>query len=909
MNAFNVMLRQRFSVDLATWSLWGISAIILMADSAQAKGTSPVAESVFEWRFDQSNDLNYDNWPDNWRRRQGKQYPAYLSIEIVPKNAELMEAAIRADHQFKPYRRWAEKIGLPAELQFSETLVDRYLRVQLNGGAAIVQSPPIDVDDVYSYRFSGAIQTRGLKHDTAWIEFLFLDGNGDVLVAYPTDKYTGDQPWTQLSLDPIAPPPKARKIVARLHLEPQDNQDIYGEAGFDNIRIECLPKVQLQTNNPRGLYATRDDVSATCRISGLAQRITSLRFRLVDPHGKLLAEHSSNDGNANEGLAESAFQTMTQRWDLPKLSPGFYRLHADLYAQETRTHTATTSFAVVEHYPAAESPFGWTLGTGHDPITRRELPQWLHQCGVGWVKYPCWLAPDDLQGADDLAWLLERLQEQNIRGVGMLDQPPSKPRRHAQLLNREPLAPLLRDPQDWRPQLEALMTRLSMRTTWWQIGGEGDFSFLRHPNLPEAVDEIRRELQGFGQPIRVALSWPWLEPTPSQTIGGWKAVCLTEDQAFTAAELDANLKALPSDGLQKWITLDPLDATRYSLEDRIGDLVGRMLTARKRKVPVAFVSNPFDARIAMLSADGLPDEMLLPWRTTATLIGSLDHAGSIHMPGDSRNVVMTGEHRAVMVLWSDRPRTEKLYLGEDVQQVDVWGHRQPVPTDPQGRQIVRVDRLPVFLTNVNPLIAKFRIAAKLQPARLESLPGRQQVLNLSLKNTFGAPVSGRFTMQSPATWEIARQSRDINISETATTEIPIEISLRSNAVIGRHRVRFDFAIEADKRSKFSVWRNIDVGPDDLKFEPSFRFDASGALIVTVTLSNHAQHAQDYNCYLMTQSQSRQHQRMQMTVGPVQQVSKDFVWPNGKDLIGTTMTLQAEDRNGKRVLIYPIDIHD
>lgn len=895
-----------------------VAILILSANGAAAKGPPTTAKNVTQWSFDQSDDVNYDNWPDNWRRRQGPEYPAYLSIQIVPKSTELMEAAIRADHQFKPFRKLAQGLGLNKDWLFAEQLVDRYLRVQLNGGAAVVQSPPIDVNSIYSYRFIGSVTTTGLKHDSAWIEYLFVDADGEVVGTHATPKFSGDTPWTRIELAAVAPPPKAAKIIARLHVQPRGEADIYGEAGFDNIRIESLPQLQLTTNQARGIYAVDQSAAATCHVSGLAEPVTRLHFRLHDAAGEKLASYEAplGDGSQNDivhgpmpqtGAGGTTNQSLTRTWKLPPLGPGFYRVHVDLYADELQTHTATATLAVLEKMTGHGGPFGWTLGSGHAPISRRELPQWLQECGVGWVKYPCWLEPSDAQGADDLAWMMERLQERGIKSVGMLDQPPHEPRSHNNPQPRKPLAPLLRDPSDWQPQLEALLTRLSMRTTWWQIGGEGDHSFLRHPNLATTVDDIRRELQGFGQPIRVSLSWPWLDPPPSDFSGGWKAICMTEPEPFTTAELDANLQALQADGMEKWITLNPLNANRYSLEDRIRDLVGRMLTVRRHKVPIAFVTDPFDSELEILNPDATPGEMLLPWRTTALLIGELQHEGSLQMPERSNNVIMSDSDRAVMVVWNDGPTEERIYLGDRVRQIDVWGRSKEVPTDAEGRQIIQVGTLPTFLTDINPAIAQFRLAANLQPTRLESLPGRQQTLHLKLKNTFDSALTGRYTLQTPATWETPPQATTFNVADGTTVDAPVDVALRSNAAIGRERVRFDFQIETEKRFRFSLWRDLDVGPEDIQIDPSIRFDPSGALIVNVNLINLSDRQQDYNCYLLTQSQSRRHQRNQLTVGPQQQTAKDFVWNDGKELLGTTMTLQAEDRNSKRVLIYPIVI--
>ena len=874
-----------------------IAAFILSTTVAEAKTTGRTVEVVGQWMFGQTDDVNFDRWPDNWRRRQGRGYPAYLPVEIVPKDQGLMETAIRADNQLKPLRRLAKRWG-GKNWSVSDVIVDQYLRIQLNGGAAVIQSPPVEITDAFSYRVTGAITTRRLKNNAAWIEYLFLDQNGDVLESEASKKLNGDHQWTHIEFPPTSPSPLAKSIVIRLHLEPVgQSHDIFGEAGFDNIRIQSMPKLRVATSRANGLYHITEQVTATCYVSGLSRPVTGLRFRLLDPKGEELARHRTK--------LDRSLQTATSAWELPPLPAGFYRIEADLYDRESITHSTKSTFGIINDLPKGPNPFGWTLASGHDPLPRSEVPGWLASCGVGWVKYPCWIDQQDRVGADELARLLEDLSDHGIRSVGLLDQFPDVPRghRHNEVTA---IAPRLRNANEWRPQLEALMTRLSMRTTWWQIGGDRDFSFLGQPNLADTIDGIRKELQGFGQPIRTAIAWPWHEPQPRGAKGGWGAICMSESPPFTASELEAQLKGLPTDSaLNTWLMLDPLDRKKYSLEDRVRDLISRMIAVRRHEVPVTFVSNPFDARYAMLNHDGTPGEMLLPWRTTASVIGSLMDLGSIQLPRRSDNVLMAGDNRAVLILWNSLPTEEHIFLGTEAKQVDVWGHISKLPIDRDGRHVVRAEPLPKFIVDIDPKIAMFRIASKLDKSRLESLPGREQKLRLSIKNTFGSPRSGLFTVQTPKTWEVSRTPNHISLDTGEASSVPIAISLRSNAAIGRETMRFDFTIESEKPVRFSVWRDVEVGPEDIIVDPSIRFDEAGNLIIRINVTNLAANKQEFDLFML--SSSRQHQRKQSIVEPRQQAWRDFVWPNGRELIGQTLTLQAEDRNSRRLLVYPIKI--
>ena len=100
----------------------------------------PGASEVFSCAFDQSSDQNYDGWPDNWSRRRGKGFPQYLPMQIV------------AD-------RWPHG--------------ERSLAIELDGGGAVAQSPPIAVRSLYDYVAECYLRTEGLKHDRALMSVAF----------------------------------------------------------------------------------------------------------------------------------------------------------------------------------------------------------------------------------------------------------------------------------------------------------------------------------------------------------------------------------------------------------------------------------------------------------------------------------------------------------------------------------------------------------------------------------------------------------------------------------------------------------------------------------------------------------------------------------------------------------------
>ena len=103
------------------------------------------------------------------------------------------------------------------------------------------------------------------------------------------------------------------------------------------------------------------------------------------------------------------------------------------------------------------------------------------------------------------------------------------------------------------------------------------------------------------------------------------------------------------------------------------DLVRRMIAAKIHGAEGIFCSDPFDAECGLMEQDGTPGELLLPWRTTALMLGGAKYLGAVDLPGGSPNAVFARPGDAVMVIWNPRPQDEPVYLGANIRQVDLWG--------------------------------------------------------------------------------------------------------------------------------------------------------------------------------------------------------------------------------------------
>jgi hypothetical protein len=458
-----------------------------------------------------------------------------------------------------------------------------------------------------------------------------------------------------------------------------------------------------------GLYPVDSEPVILATALGLSDRNTIIRFSLRDVGGNERF-HQTVPVSMESDPAHPGVFAGDAEWKLPKLPAGFYRVVASLRATDRTSLVADLTLAVIEAFEENATPFGWTFPDGAGPIPLHQLPSMLSDCHVGWMKYSCWTDPKDLKAADQIAWLMAHVQDRGIEAVGLLDQPPIGVAEGIDNRQTVPIAHVLRDKEIWQPLLEPLMGRLALKVRRWQLGRERDFSFLSGSGLKENISQIGADLQGYGPPLELAISWPWLEPQPPSTDVSWAIAVRSDAVPLTAEALDDYLSEEESDaktrGAQKqWLLLDPLPKSEYTTVDRVRDLVFRMATVRSHDVPAAFVRDPFDPETGLLREDGSPSVMLLPWRTTSAVLGSLNKTGSLQLPSGSSNLVFSDGKRSVMMVWSEKPTTETLYLGDEVETIDVWGHRSAVPNvtlQNQVRQQIEVGRLPQFVVGLDP---------------------------------------------------------------------------------------------------------------------------------------------------------------------------------------------------------------
>jgi hypothetical protein len=182
---------------------------------------------------------------------------------------------------------------------------------------------------------------------------------------------------------------------------------------------------------------------------------------------------------------------------------------------------------------------------------------------------------------------------------------------------------------------------------------------------------------------------------------------------------------------------------------------------------------------------------------------------------------------------------------------------------------------------------------------LESVFGRQQPISIRLENGFPQGVSGEATLHAPKAWNIAPQPLTFRLSEGEAIQPEWLVSLQPDAASGMQRLRIDFNITADRNYRFSVYRSLQLGLDDVTVEMRTRVREDGLLLVEQHLTNLTGKPISFQCLLFPPNRRRE--TKQLLNLPAGRHTVVFLIPNGESLLGQTLWLRAEEIGGPRVL--------
>jgi hypothetical protein len=881
------------------------------------------AAELFHCDFGADWDTNFDNWPDRWSREQSVDYPHYLPIKIVNEAPQA-------------------QTGAPP--------LQRALCIKLDGAAAAAHSPPIKVDAMYTYIVEGYLRTEGLKYDEACLVLTFLDADRNLLQTVRSDRLRRTTPWTKVRIGPVAPASKnAQTAIITLHLGPGAEADLRGSAWFADIWFGRLPRLTLTADRKSHLYFDGESPQITCTASGFAQQHTKVVFELLDVAGNVVSrseerliadaddrdpastrrgtsktaasatasdaasaspsgpndvnkpdyERRTDDDVGPSGRAASIFAG-TAVWQPHVRGPGFYQVRVEMPGKTGAANGRSINLAIVRRLPApVGGEFGWSIPGGEDPLTLTELAEVVGNSGCNWCKFPLWDKSQRAKREEQLVWFAERLSLRRVELVGLLCDPPAELRKQLGGPESQQAASIFSLPAEmWFPSLEPIMTRLSLKVRWWQLGLDRDQSFVGYAELDKKIAQLKKQFSRYGQRVSLGMGWSWLKQLPDEK-PTWDFLSLSAEPPLTWEEQLLYLRTTKDKGAARWVVLDPLPREHYSLETRITDLAMRMIAAKMEAAEGVFIPQAFSDTAGVMNQDGTVGELFIPWRTAAHLLAGAKPLGSLQLPANCRTEVFERGDQIVMAVWSDRPTRVQMFLGDDARQIDLWGRENSLPLE-NGMQILQVGPAPLFYTDIDAALMRTQMSVQFENATLASQFLKPQPNGLKLTSHFPQSIRGQVRIVAPDTWRPSPKDILFKVAPAETMYQQFEVTLQPNATTGRQLVRLDFDLTADRRYQFSIYRQMEVGLSDIFAEAFTRLNERGELEVEQRITNETDEVMSFKCYLYLPPPRK---RMMMHVEDHGRGVdlKTYRIYNGEELLGKALFLRAEEINGTRIL--------
>jgi len=912
---------------------WGVAST-LADDNSSTK-------IVREWDFGITEDVRRDGWPDDWTRRIGQDYPKFIPVAIhqnatSTQDLAEIESFRRLASQFYvgwqqgkwPWEVIPERVPLAIDQFLERSVLNPFLRVNMDGGMVEVASPVVNVDIHSVYFMSARILCDSPDYEAS-AKLRFLDAGGKTLFEMPTKSFSGKTGWKSVSTDSQYPFRDNLSAVQVVFLvQPKSLRAYRGEFAFDAVRVYKAPRLSLSVNKPLAVYKKGEDVIARCTASGMSSEQTNIELILTDHTGREVERKEkfftptesenprfiSKQEVAVKTLGKSNWEGRCE-WPISGLEPGYYEISTKLAKGKSGVFELDEQFIVLpsDALRKPDARFGWTMSNRNNSLLESMetglLIELFRLGQVGRVKLPIWYDAQDAKASKAVTERVDKIQLVGINCVGVISTPPQSIHKHFTRLIPGETGSVLEDSLLIQTFLEPVMQQLCIRVSDFQIGWDHETDVVSNPRLRPALNSIQNLARRYGQDTQIAASRNPLYIPPKETlIDRWQ---LYSTLPTTASEIEGQLKKDKSDTSSRdpWLSLTPLSASKYSLSVRVQDLVTRMIKIASGlggTSTTGWISNPADPEVGLLDADGGPRELFLPFRSTAAALSGMRHIGTLPVPALGVNHLISNGEQARLIVWSDRARTAQLYLGERVTAKEERGrsvdiHTIDTPSGPEQR--LDFDKWPIVIDGIDPRVARWRMGIAIEDSRLDPLVGQTQELKVRFANPFAEPVAGQVTVIAKSLLSEERRS-SFELDGNSNGNISASLQLRPDANTASASIQLKFTIQGDKPISFVVDQEIQIGTSDFDFETRYEIDGDNRLKLIIDATNHQSTPLHFDCMLLIPNRPRE--RTQIS-GLKDRITKTIVLEDAASLIGETLWLRCEQISTNRVLNYRIEI--
>ena len=141
----------------------------LVAPTAEERNIDAV--EIFYCDFQAADwDVNFDDWPDLWKRQEGPNLPHYVKVAMEDDDS---------------------------------AIAGRCLTVTLNGGGVVVNSPAVAISDKFSYKVEALVRGENVEFSRAKCGLIFVMKNRNIIESSASEWYQNTQGWQKIDIGPV----------------------------------------------------------------------------------------------------------------------------------------------------------------------------------------------------------------------------------------------------------------------------------------------------------------------------------------------------------------------------------------------------------------------------------------------------------------------------------------------------------------------------------------------------------------------------------------------------------------------------------------------------------------------------------------------------------------------------------
>ncbi|MCD6405183.1 MAG: hypothetical protein J7M19_05115 [Planctomycetes bacterium] len=731
-----------------------LTAVISSAGATEASSeTSAPLETaplVKTYVYDFDRDLDADGQPDLWTRTIDDDHPGYVHSQIDFESSQAGKSALRFD---------------------------------AGGASAEFLSPPVAIDTSAAYDVSGFIKaldlpSKGLRATRAFIRVYLYDDRGRLvgsLKGFPDASGTTD--WLQVRvLDVTRKYPQARRLRVAAILE---GLSLTGCAWFDTIEVRRRPIAFLRTNRPGNAFVYSGNKEMTFNARGIPPGDYSLKVTITNILGDKVHSVSLKAQATPEG-------TVSVIYPLPDLPVGLYQLEVDLSNAQVAALKHVVRLGILPDPRETETAANFGVSLSRFPDEESRQLELAAATGARWIKLPLAEA-----GADTKTQRLQaitNLRRAGLTPVGILSSPGKA--------------------DTWVEGFGDTVNTFAGRVQSWQLGGEGDTSLVGSAGGDTAFAALRRFVNEVSFAAQLGVS------SSAGNMARLIEEACPDFVSMEAGEFKATGGFPPSgapdtDGPQFWVCLSLSDWRYGNTATAAAHLAQEVAHLFELGANVVFFKDPWGDQ-GLLDAEGNVTAFGLAVSTLVHELANHQYVGSISLPNGTPNAIFTRDNNTKVLLWpADEPREERIFLGDALEMVDMYGHRSAARLD-EGENVLFVEKAPIIVSRVNQAVVRTRQTFKVEPEMIDSIYEMQPV-RVSFVNEFGSSIVGELTVRFPIGWDTTRKTFFIRLKPGETFHGQTEVLVPINVLSGPQEVYVSLDVGGAGTQKTTIVRRLQLG--------------------------------------------------------------------------------------------------